>query len=249
MTENNRISADLPRGRLQRRSGHLPEEIAKDLIEGIASGSLPVGARLPSERDLCAHYLVSRAVVREALSQLKSDGLVAARAGSGVYVIEQDATNAFRFQNFSVSNLTSLQEAMELLIPIEVAATRIAARRRNAEDLKKIRRALVGMEYAIASDQLGDEEDYAFHQAIVEATHNQHFISLCKHLEASARNIIRQARNNTRVHHENLLEAVQEEHKAIFEELKNGDEAAAAKAAERHLVNAGSRIQLYLDVM
>ncbi len=247
MQKTSRISTEAVAGSVQSRSGHLPDEIAKDLIAQIAAGSLAIGDRLPSERDLCTQYSVSRAVVREALSQLKSEGLVTARAGSGAYVTQQDATNAFRFQHFSVSNLSSLEEAMELLIPVEVAATRIAARRRNAEDLKKIKRELIGMEYAIASDQLGDEEDYRFHQVIVEATHNQHFISLCKHLEASARNIIRQARSNTRAHHADLLEAVQDEHKAIYRALEAGNEAEAAQAAERHLVNAAARIRIYLD--
>lgn len=232
----------------QTRSGQLPDEIAQDLAEKIATGELAIGDRLASQRDLCLQYSVSRAVVREALSQLKSKGLVAVRAGSGAYVTQQDSTNAFRFQRFSVSNRVSLEEAMELLIPIEVAATRIAARRRNADDLKKIKRALIRMEYAVVSDQLGVEEDYLFHRSIVEATHNQHFISLCQHLEASAKNIIRQARTNTKANHANLLEAVQEEHKKIYQALEKGNEVEAALAAKRHIVNAAARIRIYLDV-
>ncbi|WP_321366431.1 FadR/GntR family transcriptional regulator [uncultured Celeribacter sp.] len=246
MSVSSRLTHDQSRKGTGSRNGHLPDEIAQDLSAKIASGALSVGDRLPSERDLCTQYAVSRAVVREALSQLKSDGLVAARAGSGVYVTQRDSTNAFRFQNFSVSDLNRLEEAMELLVTIEVAATRLAAKRRTPEDLKKIKRALIGMEYAIASDRLGDEEDYQFHQAIVEATHNQHFISLCQHLEASARNIIRQARSNTKTNHADLLDAVQDEHNAIYDALKNGDEKAAAEAAARHLQNAAERIRLYL---
>lgn len=246
MSASSRISLDKSDIAKGARNGHLPDEIAQDLSQKIASGALAVGDRLPSERDLCAQYAVSRAVVREALSQLKSDGLVAARAGSGVYVTQRDSSTAFRFQNFSVSDLNRLEEAMELLVTIEVAATRIAAKRRTPEDLKKIKRALIGMEYAIASDRLGDEEDYQFHQAIVEATHNQHFISLCQHLEASARNVIRQARSNTKTNHADLMDAVQDEHKAIYKALEDGDENRAADAAERHLHNASKRIRIYL---
>ncbi|WP_281981891.1 FadR/GntR family transcriptional regulator [Thalassorhabdomicrobium marinisediminis] len=243
---SNRLTSDQSRKRMGSRNRHLPDEIAQDLSAKIASGAWSVDDRLPSERDLCTQYAVSRAVVREALSQLKSDGLVAARAGSGVYVTQRDSANAFRFQSFSVADLNRLEEAMELLVTIEVAATRLAAKRRTPEDLKRIKRALIGMEYAIASDLLGDEEDYQFHQAIVEATHNQHFISLCQHLEASARNIIRQARSNTKTNHTDLLDAVQDEHNAIYDALKNGDEKAAAEAAARHLQNAAERIRTYL---
>ncbi|WP_210211098.1 FadR/GntR family transcriptional regulator [Borborobacter arsenicus] len=224
---------------------HLPEGIAEQLAERIRNGELPVGARLPSERELCTHYSVSRTVVREALSKLKSEGLVAARAGSGVYVTERNPSNAFRIQHIAVEEQESLDQAMELLVAIEVAATRIAALRRNDDDLKKIKRALLGMEYAIASDRLGDNEDYEFHQAIVDATHNPHFQALCKHLEFGARDIIRRARTNTRVYHTDLLDAVQEEHKAIYEAIKAGDAAAAAAAAERHLMNAAARFHIY----
>ncbi|SDE99597.1 FadR/GntR family transcriptional regulator [Limimaricola pyoseonensis] len=225
---------------------HLPDEIASDLARKILNGELAVGDRLPSERLLCAEYAVSRPVVREALSKLKSDGLVASRAGSGVFVTAQNATSSFRIQNFAVSNREALEQAMELLVAIEVAATRLAALHRTDEDLKRIKRALVGMEFAIANDELGDEEDFQFHQAIVEATHNPHFQALCKHLEFGARNVIRQARTNTRANHVDLLDAVQEEHRAIFRAIAEGDAPGAAGAAERHLVNAAARIEVYL---
>lgn len=43
----------------------------------------------------------------------------------------------------------------------------------------------------MVNDQLGDEEDYAFHQAIVAATHNPHFKSLNEYLDHSVRRLIR----------------------------------------------------------
>lgn len=245
MTELEPAAVASPSSQSAQKNRHLPDEIARGLQAQIAAGDLGVGDRLPSERELCSMYSVSRAVVREALSQLKSEGLVAARAGSGVYVTQQDATNAFRLQSFSLLDDTALAQAMELLITVETAATRIAARHRTEEDLKSIKRALIGMEYAVANDMLGDEEDYRFHQAIVEATHNPNFISLSKHLEASARSVIRRARINTRTNRPDLLEAVQDEHKKIFQAIELGDEAAASLAAEQHLSNAAARIQIY----
>lgn len=224
----------------------LPKEIALQLAEQIRKGDLPVGARLPSERELCSRYSVSRAVIREALSKLKSEALVAAKAGSGVYVTQINPSNAFRFQHFAMEDTDAFEQAMELLVAIEVAATRIAAIRRDDNDLKRIKRGLLGMEYAIASDKLGDNEDYEFHQAIVDATHNPHFQALCRHLEFGIRSIIRQARTNTRVFHAELLDAVQEEHHAIYDAIKASDAQAAAEAAERHLRNAAARFRIYL---
>ena len=46
-----------------------------------------------------------------------------------------------------------------------------------------MKQALVGMEYALVNDKLGDEEDYQFHLAIVQATHNPHLVALNDYLK------------------------------------------------------------------
>src|SRR3546814_4646436 len=91
-----------------------------------------------------------------------------------------------------------------------------------------------------------DLQDFAFHQAIVEATQNPHFIALSSHLEQGARRVIRQARTNTKIRHVGMIEAVQEEHQVIFDAIKAGDPDAAALAAETHLKHAAQRLDMYL---
>lgn len=61
-------------------------EIVGSLRSDIAGGRLPLGARLPNERDLARHYGVSQPTVREAIRALDLMGLVQVRHGSGVYV-------------------------------------------------------------------------------------------------------------------------------------------------------------------
>jgi DNA-binding transcriptional MocR family regulator len=51
----------------------------------VADGRLPVGARLPPERDLAAVLHVSRATVTAAYSRLREDGWAATRQGSGTW--------------------------------------------------------------------------------------------------------------------------------------------------------------------
>lgn len=223
----------------------LPEEIATDLSQRINSGEFVEGARLPSERDLSVQYSVSRPVLREALSHLKSDGLVEARAGSGVFVTGNREVRFFRLPDVDIDATESLAQIMELMLAVEVSATRLAAQHRTAADLKIIRRELLGMEYAIASDRLGDEEDFAFHRAIVAATHNPHFMSLSKHLEKGTRNVILTSRTNTRMNLSVQLDAVQAEHQAIYQAIAECDPQAAAIAAEQHLKNATERAKLY----
>lgn len=248
MTTNPTVDSVAPASPLILENGqHLPDEIAIAIHGQLQRGELKPGDRLPSERELCELFGVSRSVVREGLSQLKSDGVIEVRRGSGAYILERDQRQSFRIQDVVIDERDSLGLVMELIVTVEVAATRIAAMRRTPEDLKQIRRALVGMEYEIANDRLGDGQDFAFHQAIVDATHNPHFIALSSHLEQGARRVIRQARSNTRTRHVDLIEAVQEEHKSIFDAIRAGDPDRAALAAETHLKNAAQRLDLYLN--
>lgn len=223
----------------------LPDTIADQLAARIEAGEFKPGDKLASERDLSLEYAVSRTVIREALSKLKSVGALEARAGSGVYVTDGTDTRIFRMPQVSLGEDETLAQVMELLIAMEVAATRSAAIHRTPEDLKLIRRELIGMEYALARDMLGDQEDYNFHQAIVRATHNPLFVSLCSHLEYGARSVIRAARSNTRQNLSALMDAVQSEHQEIYDAIVAGDPDRAALAAETHLKNALARAKLY----
>src|SRR5687768_1987066 len=64
----------------------LSDRLAARLGDQIDAGSLRPGDRLPTEARLAAAHGVSRTVVREAVHQLKSRGLLRSRQGSGVYV-------------------------------------------------------------------------------------------------------------------------------------------------------------------
>jgi GntR family transcriptional regulator/MocR family aminotransferase len=56
------------------------------LRSAILEGRLRPGARLPATRDLAAQYRLSRGTIVNAIEQLKSEGYVQARMGSGTYV-------------------------------------------------------------------------------------------------------------------------------------------------------------------
>ncbi|KOF54407.1 MULTISPECIES: FadR/GntR family transcriptional regulator [unclassified Achromobacter] len=219
--------------------------LAETLADQIRQGVLAPGDRLPTEKQLTEAHNVSRAVVREALARLKSEGLVTSQQGSGVFVDPNFQKNAFRIAAPAPGDTQELEHILELMLSIEVTAARYAAQRRTEADLKKIRQALVGMEYALLHDRLGDEEDYQFHQAIVQATHNPHLVALNDYLEANVRRVIRSARHNTARMFAERMAAVQNEHQAIFSAIESGDPDAAGRAAETHLRNAADRLRLF----
>ncbi|PRX49424.1 GntR family transcriptional regulator [Prauserella shujinwangii] len=61
-------------------------QVAADLRGRIVSGEYAPGDRLPSERELVEHYHVSRPTIRDAVNLLRSEGVVVAEHGKGVFV-------------------------------------------------------------------------------------------------------------------------------------------------------------------
>lgn len=72
---------------LEKGSGPYYKRLASHLMDGIKAGRWPVGTPLPTEKELCDVFGVSRHTTREALRQLESRGLIARRQGSGSTVL------------------------------------------------------------------------------------------------------------------------------------------------------------------
>ena len=64
------------------------------LKEGIVSGQLAAGHRLPSETDLAARHKLSRVTVRRALDGLQNDGLIRRRPGAGTFIVGDEPSRA-----------------------------------------------------------------------------------------------------------------------------------------------------------
>lgn len=66
----------------------LKELFVKQLQGMILSGEIPMGAQLPSERELCRQMNVSRAVVNGGISELARQGFLEVRPRQGAYVAD-----------------------------------------------------------------------------------------------------------------------------------------------------------------
>ncbi|QFZ21576.1 GntR family transcriptional regulator [Saccharothrix syringae] len=76
-------------------------QIANDYRTKIIDGTLPAGAKLPSESELMSRYGVSRVVARQAIGVLRNEGLVDSHSGKGSFVrprqrVERMARNRYR---------------------------------------------------------------------------------------------------------------------------------------------------------
>jgi len=90
------VSRAAPPGGLDSAKGTLADRVTGALYEQIRQGDFAPGARMPSENELTERFQVSRTVIREAISRLKSEGLVGSRRGSGTVVLAPNNATPFR---------------------------------------------------------------------------------------------------------------------------------------------------------
>ena len=64
------------------QKGDLSVQIAQKLRNAIVEGTLLVDERLPSEKELCDRFSVSRPTVREALKRLAAQNLIRTQRGA-----------------------------------------------------------------------------------------------------------------------------------------------------------------------
>lgn len=83
----------------------LYRQLVQSLRTDILRGVFPVGSQLPTEEELAERFAVSRHTVRESLRQLRADGLVASRQGSGTTVMPPPPSTPF-----NVHRVTSIDE-------------------------------------------------------------------------------------------------------------------------------------------
>ncbi len=73
----------------------------RSILTELVTTQLRPGDMLPSERQLCADYGVSRITVREALGSLVSDGLLVRSQGKGTFVAHRPARSPLHIASFS----------------------------------------------------------------------------------------------------------------------------------------------------
>jgi DNA-binding GntR family transcriptional regulator len=110
---------------LGERAGPRYSTLARLLASEIAAGRYAVGDRIPTEAELQERFAVSRHTIREALRELKSRGLVTARAGIGTVVRAKETGGRF---------MTGVGTLRELIQFVESTRMRVVGRREVIAD-------------------------------------------------------------------------------------------------------------------
>jgi DNA-binding FadR family transcriptional regulator len=217
-------------------------DIIERISNEISAGRLAPGARLPTEQELMEAMGVSRTVVREAVAALKADGLVVTRQGSGAFVSRDSTRIPFRIDTEALASIAAVIDLLELRMAIEIEAAALAAERGSAKAIKSIDKALIAIDSAMAAGDAAIAEDFAFHQAISNATGNplyRNFLTfLGWHLIPRQNVRTALASGNKQA---SYLAILQREHRDVADAIRERDRTGARQAMRKHLENSLDR--------
>lgn len=222
-------------------TANLSDQVAEALSAEIHAGRPAVGEKLPTEAALAEQFAVSRTVVREAVSRLKSLNLVESRQGSGVFVKEL-GFSPLNFDAGSAISKQALIQMVEVRRALEAEVAALAAQRRSAANIKRIHQAITALEKSVNTGGDGVEEDVNFHRAIADAAKNPFLTSTLDYLRQFLRGATRVTRANE-ARRADFAAQVRDEHAAIVQAIEMGDANKARMAATAHMDNAIKRIE------
>jgi GntR family transcriptional regulator, transcriptional repressor for pyruvate dehydrogenase complex len=229
------------------RSGRLVTERLSDrlavlLAQHLEGPGMGPGSRMPTERQIAETHGVSRTVVREAVHQLKSRGLLVSRQGAGIFVADHQ-NRPLAFNPEVMESVEAVVQVVEVRRVIEGEIAALAAQRANRSQIANIRRKLAAIDVAARAGGDGVDEDLEFHRAIGEACGNPQFGQIVGFLEQYLRDAMRVTRANE-ARRMDFMEAVRSEHRAIYDAIAAHDPALARKRALEHLANGRRRLEL-----
>ncbi len=227
------------------RPDTLVERVVGAIRAEIDSGRLAAESRLPTEQQLAEQLNVSRSVVREAVAQLKADGVLIARRGLGSYISQTPTDTVFRFP-CALGRSPDLVQMFEVRLWIETQAASVAAQRRDAVDLARMNKALQEMLDKRSDFAAAAAADVEFHRAIAEASKNDYFVAFHDFLRGQLAAARKTAWENSAAHSVGGSADANREHQALYQAIADGDRATAAACAEAHLRASAKRLKLEL---
>ena len=212
------------------------EQIAEQLRTLVVDGTLQPGARLPNEAVLAREYGVSRATLREALRSLAAQDLIrtAKGAGGGSFITLPSVEHVSSFVHSSITlmadaNDVSLEDLLEARELLEVPAARLAANRRDDDELERLRQTIPDEPLRMGPDQqFVYNQD--FHSVVIDCCDNALLAIAAQPIFGVLQRNLARTKLGERFHR-----AINDQHRSIAGAIEAGDADAAGGEMQAHL--------------
>ena len=218
-------------------------QVLAQLKEGISNGTFPVGEKLPSENLLAEAFGVSRVPVREALGILEVSGIISSRQGGGHWVEQHSLLSKYQPLVLEIADPGEVEALLEMREVIEQQAACMAAERHTEQELRAIELALNDFKRCTLDEGLiGHREDYLFHRAIMQASHNPFFVQILDNMHELYLGVLVYSLSKN-LGRQDERQRVIDEHQRVFMAIKARDPAAATAAMQNHLSNVRGKLR------
>jgi DNA-binding FadR family transcriptional regulator len=216
---------------------NIHSRLVDELGRQIATGAIGQDGLLPREDDLVAQFSISRTIVREATKTLQALGLVITRPRIGSRIQPMSHWRILDPQVMgwltdSVLSETFVRDLLDLRMMIEPAAAALAAERATDAQRIALSKALDGMASAKTTAQ-HVQADFAFHDAIMQASGNTLLLQLKPALTALLKGSFQLS-----MHDRGRVRDSVKLHKAVADAILARDATGARDAAKAILDSA-----------
>lgn len=227
-------------------TGRAADNVVAMLEAKIVSGELEDKTPLPAERELMEQFGASRTVIREAISQLSSRGLIETRPRFRPIVRKPDYATVLHACGNVVQHLltdrTGIKNLYDSRVFIERALVREAASSARKDDIVGLREALEENRKAIPDSNEFYRTDVAFHGVLYRIPRNPIFPAMhegyTSWLAPQWDRMLRSPERNE----VNYLA-----HKSILDAILERDPVAAEEALNNHLKAAWEFVRVTFD--
>jgi GntR family transcriptional repressor for pyruvate dehydrogenase complex len=213
------------------------DEVCAQIETLVLEGVLRVGDKLPGERELSRQFDVSRPVLREAIKDLESRGLVVTRHGGGTFIADVigDVFSPIMLELIA-RHPKATYDYLEYRRDVEGIAAAYAAERATEHDRALLTDIVTRMETAHSKENPQEEAeiDIEFHNAVCESAHNlllMHALRSCYRVLANGVFFSRALVYGLPGARDELLL----QHRAVYDAIMAGDANAARRAAQAHM--------------
>lgn len=221
--------------------GRVSQVIVDQIKLLIRDGRLQPGDRLPSERELCQRFGVSRVTVREALRVLEASGLLSIRVGAhgGAFLTSPSTERISEglADLMSVSGLTAAN-VTEARIIVELGILPLAVKLATADDIADLLAMVDAAESALKAGEYDMEMSAAFHIRVAECTHNPAIAMLVQSFHGPLLMSISQSHQGAPMGSRGIAE-----HRKLAQAMKERDLPLAQKIATTHLNRTARRLR------
>ena len=212
----------------------------------VRTGQLHPGDRLPSERELCERFGVSRVTVREALRVLEAGGLITIRVGArgGAFITEpsrervgEGVADLLTLSGITASEVTEARRVFELGI------LELVCERADDHDVADLLEICDRSDQALAHGGYTMDLSAEFHVRLGRATHNQAIEMLMQSFHGPLLMSLRQAQTAAPL----MGEVGAVEHRRIAEAIAARDVEAARAVMRDHVERTAVRLQTVED--